>query len=75
MRMSYQDLRAQEDRLLNAWLELSDALDDLGAIAKQASNRRADIDDVYGAVSRVRRAEEAHDLAELDLATARGEDA
>lgn len=58
-----------------AWATLAQALEDLAASARAASKQRTSIEDVYAGVNRVRRAEEAHDLALLDVATARGEDA
>lgn len=73
--MRQQDIGKQVDAATTARLELADALDELSRVAKGASRLRTPIDDVYGAVSKVRRAEEAHDLALLDVATARGEDA
>jgi len=68
----WDDQRAHVDHTKGA---LRVALDRLAGTAKSAARGRTDVADVYGAVSHVRRCEEAHDLAQLDLATALGEDA
>lgn len=72
---NFEDVRKQVDRVTDAQLVLADSLDRLARVAKGASRGRERLEDVYGAVNAVRRAEEAHDLAALDLSTARGEDA
>lgn len=70
----YEDVTEQAARRDNALMELKCALAQLSTAAKQAS-RDLRVEPVYGAMSRVSKAEEAYDIAELDLATARGEDA
>jgi hypothetical protein len=73
--MTGEDVDDQRAALQSARLRLTVALDSLAGTVKAAARGRTDLSDVYGAVSAVRRAEEAHDLAALDLATAMGEDA
>ncbi len=75
MRLDRENVAPQVDALSTRMLELRSALADLHSAAKGAMSRIEDLSEVYGAMSAVRRAEEAFDLARLDLATARGEDA
>ena len=75
MNARYENVRRQSDAAYDARAALVGALEELSEAARKCSKNRAPIEDVYGAVNRVKRAEEAHDLAQLDLATARGEDA
>ena len=75
------DLSAQRDTLSRRRSDLADALAELASEASLAAKvcRRVrgnpDLDAVYAAARAVERAEEAVDLAALDLATAGGEDA
>ena len=73
--MIQEDVRKQSEAVTTRIIELRSALADLASAAKGAMRSADDLTDVYGAASAVRRAEEALDLARLDLATARGEDA
>ena len=75
MNARYENVRRQSDAAYAARAELRGALDKLSEAAKKCSKNLLPIEEVYGAVNRVKRAEEAHDIAVLDLATARGEDA
>lgn len=75
-RLREEDVTAQVNNLTDARLVLSAALGDLAEAARRASRAKTpDLPQVYGCMSRVRRAEEDVDTATLDLATARGEDA
>lgn len=71
----YEDVSRQADAAYDARAALVRALEELSEAAKKCAKNRVSIEDVYAATNRVRRAEEAHDLAQLDLATARGADA
>lgn len=72
----YEDVSKQADRVTTAELELRNALTVLATCAKrEAKARTPDIDSVIAPYRIVREAEETLDLARLDLATARGEDA
>lgn len=81
LRSDREDYSDQQDAIVAARSHLRLALGDLASeaalAAKKIGQKRGtpDLPAVYGAVSVVRRAEEALDLATLDLATARGEDA
>lgn len=71
-----EEVREQADRLADANATLKAALEDLATEAhKQARARQVDVALVRGLFRTVERAEEAVDIAGLDLATARGEDA
>lgn len=74
IRADREDLTAQRGRVEQAATGVYNSLDWLGRQAK-AAKRTRDLAPVYGAVEALRRAEEAYDLARLDLATASGEDA
>lgn len=74
------ELEAQAQRAAEALTVLEQTLADLEHVAGDARKvaRRGgtpDLAGVHGAASAVSRAEEAHDLALLDLKTASGEDA
>ena len=74
------ELQEQVVRLGVARASLADELRAVEQAAKAARRtlartRQPDLTDFYGATSAVRRAEEALDLAHLDLRTASGEDA
>ena len=81
MRRDREDLTRQTAALAEARAALAEALDDLALEAKDAAkaarSKRGppDLPAVYAAGNAVRRAEEAVDLATLDLATAGGADA
>ena len=70
----YEDVTAQAERRDQAELDLKAALADLSRLAKAAA-RSLDLAPVYAAHRAVQGFEEALDIATLDLATARGEDA
>lgn len=73
---NYEDVRAQAERLEVAVAGLQAALYDLATEAKAQSKRKTpDVPRVKGLVGAVERAEEALDIATLDLETARGADA
>ncbi len=84
-RLDREDLTRQREAERETRLALRDALRDVIAEAHGARSRTsgttalqartASLDGVYGAVEALRRAEEAHDLAALDLKTAGGGDA
>lgn len=80
-RIDREDLSQQIERLASARSDLADALlglaDEAKRAAKAASSKRGqpDILRVHSHVNAVRQAEEALDLAALDLATASGADA
>lgn len=80
LRADREDYSDQEDRVAVARRDLAEALAALHFAAKAAhraaSSSRGvpDLDDVYAAVSVVRRREEALDIANIDLATAIGAD-
>lgn len=65
---------AQRERVADARHHLKAALNELGTAAKMAVPS-LDLDRVRAAVHALDRAEEALDIAVLDLATAEGEDA
>lgn len=73
---NYEDVREQAERLDVAVARLQESLHNLSLTAKTESKRRTpDVAKVLGLVGEIRRAEEAVDLAHLDLETARGADA
>lgn len=74
IRADREDLTVQRARVEEAAKALYNATDWVAQQAK-AAKRTRDLAPVYGAVKALRRAEEAYDLARLDLATASGEDA
>lgn len=80
-RSDREDVSRQQEALAAARAELAAALDDLSAqahtAARAARSRRAvpDLPAVHAAARAVERAEEAVDLAALDVRTAAGEDA
>ena len=84
-RVDREDLTRQREAELETRLQVREALRVLlaethGARSRTSGEsatrpRTADLSGVYGAVDALRRAEEAHDLAVLDLKTAGGEDA
>jgi hypothetical protein len=84
LRPDREDLSVQVDREWATRLDVRDTLTVLAAAAKTALSRTGttarprripDLGHIYGAVDALRRAEQAHDLAALDLRTAAGEDA
>lgn len=79
MALLEENVAAQEEALEAAHEVLRYELKQLATEAafawKAGKRRNADLPAVYARVNAVRRAEEAVDLAALDLATAQGEDA
>lgn len=76
MRRGYEEVREQAERLDLAVARLQEALWDLGTEAKREGRKRTpDVAKVLAHVGAVKRAEEAVDIAHLDLETARGADA
>jgi hypothetical protein len=84
IRADREDLTAQVQAEWDARLTVSEALTalvDAATVARRGmgntlkSRRMADLGPVHGAASALRRAEEAWDLARLDLETAAGGDA
>lgn len=81
MRSDREDLTVQREQLAAARGELAASLETLAAEAKSAAKAartktgRPDLPEVYAATRAVERAEEAVDLAALDLHTASGGDA
>lgn len=74
------DLRPQRARVHECQQDLDRALAEMEKTAKHARRtlrhaRQLDLAGVHGAASAVRRAEEALDIAQLDLHTASGHDA
>lgn len=78
---SSHEFAVQAEHVLNTRLALGAALSDLSrevGIAYRgvkSSRHGVDLSAVYGGTSALRRVEEAYDLAQLDFATASGEDA
>lgn len=70
----HEDVSAQAEAKTNAELDLRAALARLSQASKAAA-KSLRLDEVYAAHRAVQRFEEALDIATLDLATARGEDA
>lgn len=76
-----EDLTRQRDAEALARAALREALAGLSDSARHAARslfsprNTVDLAELYGFVDQVRRAEEAHDLTLLDLATAAGDDA
>lgn len=69
-----EDVSRQTDRVAEAVLELKSALADLSRVARLASKQPGRLLGVHAAHRQVVRAEEAVDIATMDLAAARGED-